>query len=104
MLAHLLMKDYNIILTHLSRKENRLLSTGPVNFHFKGCRVLFFNSNSIEHSVSKQWRPDQTLRSAAADLGLHCSPLSHKKDHRLIWVKRRFLTLSEALFMYFLII
>ena len=25
-------------------------------------------------------------RSAAADLGLHCLPMSHKKDARLIWV------------------
>ena len=23
----------------------------------------------------------------ASDLGLHCLPLSHKKDARLIWVK-----------------
>ena len=27
------------------------------------------------------------LRSAASDLGLHCLPMSHKKDVRLIWVK-----------------
>ena len=25
--------------------------------------------------------------SVASDLGLHCLPLSHKKDARLIWVK-----------------
>ena len=25
-------------------------------------------------------------RSAASDLGLHCFPMSHKKDARLIWV------------------
>ena len=25
--------------------------------------------------------------SAASDLGLHCLPMSHKKDARLIWVK-----------------
>ena len=24
--------------------------------------------------------------SAASDLGLHCLPMSHKKDARLIWV------------------
>ena len=29
--------------------------------------------------------PDQTPRSAASDLGLHCLPMSHKKDARLIW-------------------
>ena len=25
-------------------------------------------------------------RSAASDLGLHCFPMSHKKDARLLWV------------------
>ena len=25
-------------------------------------------------------------RSTASDLGLHCFPMSHKKDARLIWV------------------
>ena len=31
--------------------------------------------------------PYQTLRSAASDLGLHCLPMSQKRDARLIWVK-----------------
>ena len=31
--------------------------------------------------------PDQTPRSAASDLGLHCLPMSQKWDARLIWVK-----------------
>ena len=30
---------------------------------------------------------DQTPYSAAADMGLHCLPMSHKKNARLIWVK-----------------
>ena len=31
--------------------------------------------------------PDQEPRSAVADLGLHCLPIAHKKDARLIrWV------------------
>ena len=30
--------------------------------------------------------PDQTPRSMTSDLGLQCSPMSHKKDARLIWV------------------
>ena len=33
----------------------------------------------IEHSVSKQWR-------TASDLDLHCLPMSHEKDAKLIWV------------------
>ena len=44
----------------------------------------------IEHSLSKQHRlancghPIQT--NAASDLGLHCLPIFHKKDGRLILV------------------
>ena len=26
------------------------------------------------------------MHSGASDLGLHCLPMFHKKDHRLIWV------------------
>ena len=29
--------------------------------------------------------PDQTPRSVASDLGLHCLPISHKRDARLIY-------------------
>ena len=56
--------------------------------HFKACWAVFFICIKffIEHSVSKQWRPDQTRRSEASDLDLHRLPLSHKKDTRLIWV------------------
>ena len=32
-------------------------------------------------------KPDQKPRFAASDLVLHCLPMSHKKDTRLIWVK-----------------
>ena len=31
--------------------------------------------------------PDQTPHSVASDLGLHCLPMSLKKDARHIWVK-----------------
>ena len=31
--------------------------------------------------------PDQASRSAATGLSLHCLPLSHKNEVRLIWVK-----------------
>ena len=41
----------------------------------------------IEHSVANSGDPDQTLRSAVSGLGLHCLPMSHKKDARLKWVK-----------------
>ena len=41
-----------------------------------------------ETSVSKQSRPDQTPRFAPSDLVLHCLPMCHKKDARLICVKK----------------
>ena len=31
--------------------------------------------------------PDQTPHFEASDLVLHCLPMSHRKDARLIWVK-----------------
>ena len=34
--------------------------------------------------------PDPTPRSAASDLGLHCLPMTQKRDARLIWVKNAF--------------
>ena len=37
----------------------------------------------IERSVRKSGDPDQTPRSAAFDLGLHCLPMSNKKEARL---------------------
>ena len=40
------------------------------------------------HSNSRD--PDQTLHFAASDLGLHCLPMSHKKDAGHIWVKTIF--------------
>ena len=38
-----------------------------------------FNANSVD--------PNQTSRSAASDLGLHCLPMSPKWDAKLKWVK-----------------
>ena len=40
----------------------------------------------IDHSVCRSWEPDQMPHSAPSDLDLHCFPMSHKKDARLIWV------------------
>ena len=41
----------------------------------------------IDILVANSEDPDQTPRSAASDLGLHCLPVSQKWDTRLIWVK-----------------
>ena len=38
------------------------------------------NANNVD--------PDQTPRSAASDLGLHCLPMSLLLDARLKWVKQ----------------
>ena len=47
-------------------------------FHSNFKKVIL-QANSAE--------PDQTPRSAASDMVLHCLSMSHKKDARLIWVK-----------------
>ena len=39
--------------------------------------------------------PDLTPHSVASDLGLHCLPLSHKKDAGYIWVKKAIILLSH---------
>ena len=45
--------------------------------------------------------PDQTPPSVASDLGLHCLPMSHKKDARHIWVKKAIILLSHSEFQKF---
>ena len=39
--------------------------------------------------------PDQAHRSPASTLGLHCLPMSHKRDARHIWVKVKHLIKME---------
>ena len=39
--------------------------------------------------------PDQKPHSVASDLGLHCLPMSHKKDARHIWVKNAIILLMK---------
>ena len=59
-----------------------ILSIGPVHFRFKGRWVVLFNFIQIliEHSIRKP-RPDATF--CGVQYGLHCLPISHKKDARL---------------------
>ena len=40
-----------------------------------------------ETSVTNSGESDQLQRFAGSNLVLHCLPMSHKKDARLIWVK-----------------
>ena len=62
-------------LTHLCRVDSFILTRWTGSFPYKGCPVSFIllpcfiviailNANSVD--------PDQTPRSAASDLGLHC--------------------------------
>ena len=50
------------------------------------CWVLIFFLNLIEHSQAKAEDPDQSNTSlyAVSNLVLHCLPISHKKDARLM--------------------
>ena len=66
-----------------------------------------FKPNSISHSyqmdqsipflrvvggisVTDSGYPDQTPHSVASDLGLHCLYMHHKKETRLIWIKKKY--------------
>ena len=54
-------------------------------FHLRDVWCIFFFF--IIFLWAKSVDPDQTPRSAASDLGLHCLPMSQKWDARRIWVK-----------------
>ena len=46
------------------------------------------NSNRRFCKQTVEGDPDQTPHSVASDLGLHCLPMSYKKDARLILVSQ----------------
>ena len=72
------------LLTHLCRVDYSTAVFGQVHFQLKKVSDLLeyyipvFNVNSLNH--------DQTPRSAASDLGLHCLPMSSFWDARHKWV------------------
>ena len=47
-----------------------------------------FTKTLKENLLANSGERDQTPRFVASDLVLLCLPMSHKKDARLIWVKR----------------
>ena len=55
-------------------------------FPFEGLLggIFYFYSNFNRTFCQQSVDPDQTPHSAVSDLGLHCLPMSHKKDARLI--------------------
>ena len=74
--------DWKIVDWDVKPQHNQpfpILWVSGVLFHFSFyCEEIFLLANSEN--------PDQTPRSAASDLGLHCLPMSQKWDARLIWV------------------
>ena len=62
--------------------------TSPFLFDGLLCGILHFYSNLNRiFCKANSGDPDQKLHFVASDLGLHCLPMSHKEDTRLIWVK-----------------
>ena len=55
-------------------------------FSFLGSAGVLFLS--MKFMKANRIAPDGTPRFAASHLGLFCLLMSHKKDARLIWVKR----------------
>ena len=67
---------------HRYRLEQSISVLRDVRWYFS---FLFKFLQKIMHANSGD--PDQTPHSVASDPGLHCLPMSHKKDARYIWVK-----------------
>ena len=59
-----------------------------------GVRSNFFSHFSMKLLLANSIVPDGTPRSAASHLGLHCLPMSHKKNARLISVNVSFRALK----------
>ena len=62
------------------------LISGTSPFPILGVLGAIFLQILIEHFVANSGDPDQTRQYAVSDLGMHCLPISRKKDTRLIWV------------------
>ena len=50
--------------------------------------MVFYIFFKFQYNILYNGIPDQMLHDAVSDPGLRCLPMSHKKDARLIWVKR----------------
>ena len=76
-----------VCLTHLCRMYFPILInlTSPCSVLRLLSGIFHYYSNFKRNSGEL----DQTPRSAASDLVLHCWPMSHKKDARLIYGLRR---------------
>ena len=72
-------------LTHFSRKEFLTVINWTSSFPFEGLLggIFHFYSNFNRTLCKQTLENDQT---PSSDLGLHCLPMSHKKETRLKWV------------------
>ena len=57
------------------------------NFRVVGWYFSFLFKFQKNLLLANSGEPDQTPQFAASDLVLHCLPMSHKKDARIIWYK-----------------
>ena len=76
-------------LTHciLNRLSHTIYWKSPISvLGMSGCEVYFLRKKAKLFANSGD--PDQTPRSAASDLGLHCLPITLLRVSQLQWVKR----------------
>ena len=75
--------DFNPYLTNGFSRRYQL---GGSTFIFRGVtsNFSFYLIFSMEFLQANRIAPDGTPRSAASHLRLYCSPMSHKRDARLI--------------------
>ena len=70
------------VISHRYQLEQSISVLRDVEWHFS---FLFkFQKKLLQ---ANRGDPDHTPRSLASGLGLHCLPMSHKKDAMLLWVK-----------------
>ena len=74
---------------HLLHRKGKLFPVRAVRKTAFNIRLSLLDMYTIHYACAYSGDHDQTPRFAASDLGLHCLPMSHKKDAMLIWVKVR---------------
>ena len=76
-------------LTHICLMDLPILINWTSIFHSRGvwCNFSFLFYFELIFLLADSEDPDQTPRSAASDLGLHCLTMSQKWDAMIIWVK-----------------
>ena len=77
-------------ISHSYQLEQSISVLRDVRWYFS---FLFKFQKKIKQANSGD--PDQTPHSVASDLGLHCLPMSHKKDALHIWVKNAIILQSH---------